>query len=871
MARLLRTIPVVSRLSPPMIITAADGPQGGIGIEFDEAVRTPHEVILQRRAHSHLSPPVVVAPGIAFDGPGTLLAASSRNGRRPFSKLSPPPPLNQPPALAPPIRVTTGQAVQRPRVVMRGFPTEPGSKGAMRENGGPFPPAVIGPGIYYPGVLQHLAPSSRGKPKSHLSPPPTVGAGIYFRGDLEHLAYSIRGKPRSFLRPMGSPAVVYAPVVTHLAPSSRGKPKSRITPPAIVGAGITYRGIQQHLAVSRRGTPKSRLGTPTVLASATSGASLQVKLVAVRTGTEQSKHHARPFYIGPLVIFQAQQFGGIRTSYVRVPPRKTRSFLLPPAVAPTVVSFSTPERIALVRIRPVRTHPVLHTPAVVGAGVYFRGILVHRAPSTRGKPKSHLAPPAVTGAGIYFRGVLTHLSYSRRGTPRSVLHAPIIPPLAAPINRTLVKIRPARVYSILRDPVVVGSGIFFRGDLEHLTYSVRGKPKSRLAPPAVVGDGIFFRGVLEHLTYSVRGKPKSILRPPVVIAAGVYFRGILTHLAPSTRGKPSSHLSAPVVVGPGIYFPGIPTTLAPQRRGLPKSFLHPTPPALELVAEAGIRFHLAPSFRGKPKSVLHAPTVVRGAVELHGPSIALAYSLRGKPKSHLSRPVVVFPFVIPVIDVELATGRSETEMVRRAPKPFYIGPRVVLRPQQYGGINTQLVNPSPERPRRAAHSRLSPPSVVTPKSAIPARRQLVRIRPVKTHSFLRPPTVVTVRAAGRIKTQLVRIRPAQTHTVLRKPAVIRVPSAGLIRVHLAPSSRLARRVHPRLRGSLLIQACYGDVVGTDRAAAENNINTSSPYAVTSSIAAQASTTSSTEAASTVTGSDRAAAENDIGDAKREGC
>ena len=50
-----------------------------------------------------------------------------------------------------------------------------------------------------------------------------------------------------------------------------------------------------------------------------------------------------------------------------------------------------------------------------------------------------------------------------------------------PIKVTLARITPPPTRSILFPPAVIGAGIYFRGVLTHLAYSVRGKPFYRLS------------------------------------------------------------------------------------------------------------------------------------------------------------------------------------------------------------------------------------------------------------------------------------------------------------------------------------------------------------------------------------------------------
>lgn len=775
-----------SALFPPTVVAAATSAY-------------PVRVTLVRGRAGHpsstLRKPAVVGAGIYFYPVAVTLAPPSRG--KPRSFLLPPviPPLARPidTTFARIRPVPTRVALRSPVVV--NVATElalfihlaPSSRGIPKSK--LTPPAVVGAGIYFYPVAVTLAPSSdipqRRRADSKLSPPTVVQpVGTIFYGPVVTLAPGSRGKPSSVLR---KPAVigagiVFAPVTVTLSPSSRGKPRSLLFPPIIPP---TARPIETEVAVQlvrarlERQT-LSRLRPPTVVFVAT-----ELTIAATLTRIRPVATHAalRP----PVVVYLATELT-IGTTLVRITPPPTESALSPP----TVVFLATELTIAvtLTRIRPVRTLARILPPVIPSLAAPTKVELARITP-----PPTHprLQPPAVVGDGIYFYPVAVRLAPSsdipQRRRPDSKLYPPA---------------------------VVQAVGTTFVGPIVHLAPSSRGIPKSELRAPAVVGAGIVFRPVKVWRTYSRFGKPRSILRVGIVGKAP--FRPVkvwLTRLD-LTRRQPHPKLRAPARVGAGIVFRPLDVTLAPstdipRRRRTVADLKPPTvvnrPPAFlpsEIVA-------LAPQSRGAPYSRLFPPAVVGAGVYFYPVRVKLAASSRGVPKSVL-RPML---FAAPArpIEEEIAVQIVRTSLIERAPHSHLSPPTVVrqppfrpllvrLAPSTRGVPKSTLRHPAPPPPlaraiavrlapqsRGKAKPRLAPPTVVRTAVLHPVRVRLAQIRPVPTRHLLAPPTVVFAATELTIRITLAPSSRGKPVYLLRPPTVVRLATELTLRITLAPSSR----------------------------------------------------------------------------------
>lgn len=691
------------------------------------------------RGHTNLGPPAVVGAGIYYRGILTSLAAVRRIGTQP--------------------RRFARYELRPPTVVLA-------------------PPIFFGPRTT---LVADTVPQADGltrrAPSSKLAPPAVVGAGVYFRGVLSSLTAVRRGvqQPRRFARyRLEPPAVVtevfIAPPVHVTLVTQTNQPVLQRTArrtiwglrAPIVREPDRFFGPVVHLAYSRRGTPKPRLQPPAVITAVVFTAE------PVRVTTAAIKPPSAHYRVSPpTVVFLAVELSGPKVTLTRITPPPTAARLQPPVVVFLAVELSGPE-VQLARIKPPPVRPRLEPPVVVFLAVELSGPEIVLAPSRRGIPRPRLQPPAVVGAGIVFRAVQAHLAYSRRGAPRSKLQPPAVvtaaevyygpsttlapqrrgqpkPVLNPPAHVQVEPNRPLQVHltyqsrrpgqTSLQPPTVIGRDVFF-GPAVTLVPQARGKPEPRLFPPAVVGAGIVYRAVLTHLTYSLRGKPKSRLQPPAVVASPTLFFGprvtltrirprpttttlgvfppqavvyapVAVHLTYSRRGKPSSSLTG-LPIGASDVYTGPRTHLAYSLRGKPKSRLFPTKPGVEPFRP--VQITLATNKPQPTTAVLEPPAVVQPlTVVFYGPQTNLTYSRRGEPLSALRPPAVV-------------------------------GAGIVFRP-----VLVSLV-PSPQ-PQRAPHSRLFAPVVV--RLAVELSGPEVTLAPSRYPrpiSSLGPPTVVAAAA-----------------------------------------------------------------------------------------------------------------------------
>jgi hypothetical protein len=299
-------------------------------------------------------------------------------------------------------------------------------------------PVVIDlrPQTYFIDVT--LAPSRFPTPKSILREPPKgtpQPAPIYPL--FITLAPQRRGKAKPFLRQTIYAARVYAPITVSLAPSRFPQPRSILRKPAVVAPVLARREIIW-LAPQRRGIPKSILRKPAVVAPVLAQP-IVVTLARIRpvrtqavllpptvvgqfaaraievTLAPQRRGVAKPFLRE--VIYGARVYAPIRV--ILAPSsrldRAPHSRLAPPTVIGRFIA-----RPPIVHLAPSRrskpgfvvTHEPVRRAAFVAAPV--------RVTLARIKPPKRfyrLSPPAVVGAGIYFRGLDVTLAYSLRGRP----------------------------------------------------------------------------------------------------------------------------------------------------------------------------------------------------------------------------------------------------------------------------------------------------------------------------------------------------------------------------------------------------------------------------------------------------------------------
>lgn len=428
--------------------------------------------------------------------------------------------------------------------------------------------------LAYP-IAVTLAPSFRGKPESILRRP----VDLVDRDDLGYvrvrLAYQsrrpgrveLRGpvvidlRPQTYfvsvtlvrIRPVRTTVRLEPPtdlidrqdlgrVRVTLAPQKRGTPKSRLEPPTLIDLSPQVYYLTVELAPSFRGVPKSRLEPPTDLVDAQDLGSVAVTLVRIRPVPTQ--HVLRR----PTDLVDRDDLGFIRVHLAYQTRGKPKSILRKPTVIdlrPQTYYIS----LTLAPSRFPRPKSILRPDSKFAPVPKAERVLsVNLTYSVRGIPRSKLRPPAVVGAGRYFRGILVRLAPSRFPKPKSRLKQP-----------TAVQ--------GFRIPVVSVT----------LAYSLRGKAKPRL--PLVTISGRAFAPITTTLAPQRRGQAKPRLRQVVYPARS--YAPVLVHLAPSTRGKPLSGLGRPIVLRSNPYFlqgPMVQYAPAPRQGRATHSRL--TPPAV---------------------------------------------------------------------------------------------------------------------------------------------------------------------------------------------------------------------------------------------------------------------------------------------------
>lgn len=576
------------------------------------------------------------------------------------------------------------------------------------------------------------------------------------------------------------PVLVFAPPLTRPLDVTLARNKTRKTvhvlgPPTVTTAAVTqiFSGPETHLARSRRGAPKSRLGRPAVVAIPSAGlvkitlanARRDLQRRALNLGMRWRDSGVYPYGSGsgvfgnnaawPLtdpgvdgrgdivgtiytlteaadvyavtahfnqthgsmpfrgVIYQTD---GAGTVLAASPLATTVEVVIPGGAgnagwytAPLSVSVHLPAGQYLIGIWFGDTGGSLDDDPTHGAGRYSAS--ADHIPN--GYSTLGAGPQWVTNAGLptYTAAWAVYASFSSDQTAPFPLRYPQIGPWPPALTAPLALARPVEVTAARIRPAAVHSHL--RPPTDTVGLEDQGRIRVTLARNKVPGR--FCR-----------------LGAPVVLApvASETFSGPLVELAYSRRGTVKSILRRPVLVRAASLARPLDLTLAYSRRGKSKPRLAPA--ILTPFVAQSLRVALAPSRRPRPISLLRRPTVVRLFVA--GPlSVTLAPQARGRAKSHLRQ--IGYP-----------------------PRPLH-ALAVALAPSS--------------RRARAAHSRLSPPTVLNVPVVHEAIVKFAQIRPPGFHSILRPPAVVTpAEFFTGPQVTLVRIRPAATRWRLRPAAVV---------------------------------------------------------------------------------------------------
>lgn len=421
---------VAHRLSPPVSVT----PQAPVVTTIALTKVRSHG----GRTRSVLRAPIVVGAGIAFHGPSIRLV-SPINKRFAVRTL-----------LAKPVVVTQVAALTAPISTHLAYSKRGHARSIL------FTPSTVGNGLafYGPGV-RLVAPINKRAPVAHrLSAPTTTAPVAALARPLDTTL--VRGRAGVAKPVLRAPAVIgggiyFRPIDTTLSRTKVPQRFARLAPPTVVGAGIVFRPLDTTLAQIK--VPKRfwKLSAPAVVSQPPAFLPAEIVRLAPSKRGKPVSHLSKPAVVGNGIVFRP-----IDTTLVRITPPKRFFHLSPPTVVqPIGVEFFGPIT-HLTYSKRGRPTSVLRAPAVIGAGIYFRGIDTTLAPSRRLVAKTKLSAPAVV-FGTAFAPLTVHFTYSKRGVTRYHLSAPIFPPLARPIDTTFARPVKSRTRSVLSAPEVIGA------------------------------------------------------------------------------------------------------------------------------------------------------------------------------------------------------------------------------------------------------------------------------------------------------------------------------------------------------------------------------------------------------------------------------
>ena len=808
-----------SRLSRPAVVTPAVTP-----IFTGPEVKLAPSSRLGRKAESRLQPPE--KPLGALIGGVAVQLAYSRRGK-PKSELAAPRFDIQPNfqggvaiQLAPSFRGKPKSRLSAPAVVnpastevFVGPKVKLAKIRPARRTHYVLPQVVYSAAIYAPiaGYLtkpRDTSPTTR----AQLFAPEFVGPGVTFQPVATTLTYSLRGKPKSKLKAptVVTPIAILLPLGVQLAPTIRRGSRYQLFAPEFVDPGVVFRPVRVKLAPSFRGKATYHVAPPVVVTTASIAREISVTLARIRPQPTDAS------VFKPIVVSQPQgPQGGLGIQLAPASRGKTKSLLRPPiVVASGVTSPPIKVRLTLSSRLGRRALSGLGRPIVLNANTAFpQGPMVQYAPQSRGRAKSRLSAPAVVTpatrvffgpkvelakikptrtvsrleppvvvAPVLARPAATSLAYSSRGEPKPRLAPPVVvgPVLAQPIQITLARIKPAAIHSILRRPADLVDAADLGFIREHLAYSRRGTPKSRLEPPTVVSP-VLARPISTHFIRITPARVDSVLRRPVDLIDQQDVGFVRVHLAYSLRGKPKAHLSAPTVVAPVLAAP-IGTTLV-RIRPVATRWLLRKP--VDLVDAQDLGFVSVTLVRIRPPHViaaLRSPVAIDLTPQVFRGNAELTYSVRGKPKSRIQPPAVVTQIETPVTAATVALARIAPPRTHS----FIRGPVVVNAYVADAVADVTLAYSL----RGKAKSTLRPPAVVAPVLAPPIFVELAPSSRGIPKSRLEPPAVVAPVLARPIATRLSRITPPPTNSVLRRPVdLVDAQDLGVVATSLAYSLR----------------------------------------------------------------------------------
>ena len=218
------------------------------------------------------------------------------------------------------------------------------------------------------------------------------------------------------------------------------------------------------------------------------------------------------------MVFDTLRFFGPKTSLAY-----SRRGVAKPQLKPTIVPvvFAPFRGIVVQYVRTprnaTRTMAGVRAPVFIGAGVYFRPILVKLAPSRRPQTVSKLRPPAVVTQVVVqvYYGPKTPFVRIRPVPVRSFLRPPVIPPVARPVDVTLAASRRGRAVYRLQPPTVVFLAVEIYGPTVQLAYSVRKRGVADLRPPTVVDVRVYSGPAVSSRTPSRKAPVKALRRRPL--------------------------------------------------------------------------------------------------------------------------------------------------------------------------------------------------------------------------------------------------------------------------------------------------------------------------------------------------------------------